>query len=71
MIKTVLTDLIRQGDSIIGAIGFEMNSGEFVVITAKTTIIATGGSAQCYKRTYFLPPVFTGDGYAPGLQSRS
>ena len=34
-----------------------------MVITAKTTIIATGGSAQCYKRTY-SPTRITGDGYA-------
>jgi fumarate reductase (CoM/CoB) subunit A len=63
MIKTVLVDLIRQDDTIIGALGFEMASGRFVVITAKTTIIATGGSAQCYKRTY-SPTRITGDGYA-------
>ncbi|MGI6685462.1 MAG: FAD-dependent oxidoreductase [Bacillota bacterium] len=63
MIKTVLVDLIRQDDTIVGALGFEMASGRFVVITAKTTIIATGGSAQCYKRTY-SPTRITGDGYA-------
>ncbi|MEG2212643.1 MAG: FAD-dependent oxidoreductase [Clostridiales bacterium] len=63
MIKTVLIDLIRQDNAIVGAIGFEMATGKFVTITAKTTIIATGGSAQCYKRTY-SPTRITGDGYA-------
>ncbi len=63
MIKTVLLDLIRQDNAIVGAVGFEMATGKFVVITAKSTILATGGSAQCYKRTY-SPTRITGDGYA-------
>lgn len=63
MVKTVLTDLIRQNGAIVGAVGFEMATGQFVAITARTTILATGGSAQCYKRTY-SPTRITGDGYA-------
>jgi len=63
MEKTVMTDLIRQGDRIVGAIGFEMGRGRWTVILAKVTIIATGGCAQVYKRTY-SPTRITGDGYA-------
>src|SRR4030042_1758147 len=61
--KTVITDLIRQGDRIIGVIGFEIDRKRFVVILAKATVMATGGSAQVYKRTY-APTRMTGDGYA-------
>ena len=63
MERMVITDLIRQGDRIIGAIGFEIGRKRWVVILAKATIIATGGSAQVYKRTY-SPTRITGDGYA-------
>lgn len=63
MEKTVVTDLIRQGDRIIGVVGFEMDRGQFTIILAKATIIATGGCAQVYKRTY-APTRITGDGYA-------
>jgi len=63
MEKTVITDLIRQGDRIVGAIGFDMDKKRFTVILAKATIIATGGCAQVYKRTY-SPTRITGDGYA-------
>ncbi len=62
MEKTVMTDLLRQGDRIGGAIGFEMGRKRCVIILAKATIIATGGSAQVYKRTY-SPTRITGDGY--------
>jgi fumarate reductase (CoM/CoB) subunit A len=61
--KLVVTDLIRQGDRIIGAIGFKMDAKKFVTILAKATIVATGGCAQVYKRTY-SPTRITGDGYA-------
>jgi len=61
--KTVITDLIRQGDRIIGVIGFEIDRKRFVVILAKATVMATGGSAQVYKRTH-APTRITGDGYA-------
>lgn len=63
MEKTVVTDLIRQGDRIVGVVGFEMGRKRFTVILAKATIIATGGCAQVYKRTY-SPTRITGDGYA-------
>jgi len=63
MEKTVITDLIRQGDRVVGGIGFEMNRKRAVVISAKATVMATGGCAQVYKRTY-SPTRITGDGYA-------
>jgi len=59
--KFVVTDLIRQGDRIIGVIGFEMGTKRFGIILAKATIMATGGCAQVYKRTY-SPTRITGDG---------
>jgi succinate dehydrogenase/fumarate reductase flavoprotein subunit len=62
MEKTVVTDLIRQGDRVVGAIGFEMDKKRFSIILAKATVVATGGCAQVYKRTY-SPTRITGDGY--------
>jgi succinate dehydrogenase/fumarate reductase flavoprotein subunit len=63
MEKTVVTDLIRQRDRVVGAIGFEMAKKRMVVILAKATVMASGGCAQVYKRTY-SPTRITGDGYA-------
>ena len=68
MEKTLITDLIRQGDRIIGAIGFEMDRKRFVVILAKATVMASGGCAQVYKRTY-SPSRITGDGYAMAFRA--
>lgn len=62
MEKTVVTDLIRQGDRVVGAIGFEIDKKRFSIILAKATVVATGGCAQVYKRTY-SPTRITGDGY--------
>jgi succinate dehydrogenase/fumarate reductase flavoprotein subunit len=63
MEKTVITDLIRQKDRVVGVIGFKMANQRMVAILAKATIMASGGCAQVYKRTY-SPTRITGDGYA-------
>ncbi len=63
MEKTVVTDLILQKDRVVGVIGFRMTSQRMVAILAKATIMASGGCAQVYRRTY-SPTRITGDGYA-------
>ncbi len=40
--RTMLIDLLKENDQVIGAIGFEMESGTPVVIYAKSTILCTG-----------------------------
>jgi succinate dehydrogenase / fumarate reductase flavoprotein subunit len=61
--KTTIFDLIKKGERVIGAVGFNVDTGEFVVIKAKSTVLATGGCARIFKRTH-APYRLTGDGYA-------
>jgi len=59
----MITDLIRQGENIIGAIGFDILKGRFLIFLAKAVILATGSHGQIYQRSY-APIRMTGDGYA-------
>lgn len=63
MAKICVFDLIKKGDRVIGAVGFNTNNGEFVVIRAKSTIIATGGYQKIFKRISSTHRM-TGDGQA-------
>jgi succinate dehydrogenase/fumarate reductase flavoprotein subunit len=60
--KLMITDLIREGDRVTGVIGFEMDTGKWVAINAKATVLATGGGAEVYKRNN-TPVRATGDGF--------
>lgn len=66
--RTVITDLVRIGDSVAGAIGFNLGMKEFVTFRAKSTILATGGMGEAYERNN-VPKGITGDGYAMALRA--
>lgn len=59
--RMMVTDLLREGDRVVGAIGFDIASGEFHVFQAKTVILATGGWHQAYAFNAG-PDELTGDG---------
>lgn len=59
----MLVDLLKDGDTVVGAWGFLYREGIPVVVHAKTTVIATGGAPQLHTLND-SPPVVTGDGYA-------
>ncbi|MFX0133397.1 MAG: FAD-binding protein [Candidatus Hodarchaeota archaeon] len=63
----MITDLIKKEDRIIGAVGFNDKTGEFVAFSTKAVILATGGLGQLFQLTS-MPKTATGDGYAMGLQ---
>jgi len=63
MAKICIFDLIKKGNRVIGAVGFNVDNGDFVVIRAKSTIIATGGYQKIFKRTSSTYRM-TGDGQA-------
>jgi succinate dehydrogenase/fumarate reductase flavoprotein subunit len=67
---TMVTDLIRQGENIIGAIGFDILKRCLVVLRAKAVVLATGSPGQVYQRTY-APIRLTGDGYAMAYRAGS
>jgi fumarate reductase (CoM/CoB) subunit A len=59
----MLVDLLKDGDTVVGAWGFMYRDGTPVVVHAKTTVLSTGGAPQLHKLND-SPPVVTGDGYA-------
>ncbi|MBL1433468.1 MAG: succinate dehydrogenase flavoprotein subunit [Gammaproteobacteria bacterium] len=62
-------DLIRDKDqSVLGALVLEIETGELLIIEAKTTLIATGGVGQLF-RTNTNARINTGDGMAMALRS--
>ena len=62
-------DLLRDDEGyVLGALVLEIESGEPLVIEAKTTLIATGGAARMY-RTCTNAMINTGDGMAMALRA--
>lgn len=46
-----LTRLLKDGDRVIGAFGYNRHNGEFVMFRAKAVVLATGGWGRMYKFT--------------------
>jgi len=62
-------DLIKDDDGyILGALALEIETGEPILIEAKTTLIATGGAGQLF-RTCTNALINTGDGMAMALRA--
>ena len=49
--ETMITKLVTDGKRVYGAIGFDLKKGNFVVISAKTVIMASGGLGRMFKVT--------------------
>lgn len=65
---TLITDLIHEGNHVFGAIGYEVISGQIVVIRAKKTLLATGGAGWIYYPRTDVTRAVTGDGFALALK---
>lgn len=62
-------ELIKDDDgSILGAVVLEIESGEPLIIEAKTTLLATGGAGRIF-RTNTNARINTGDGMAMALRA--
>lgn len=62
-------DLIKDGDGhVLGAVVFNIQDGQIVVIEAKTTLIATGGAGQLFKTTTNAL-INTGDGMGMAMRA--
>ncbi len=57
----MVTDLLTRNDHVVGAVGFNFQSGDFHIFEAKTTILATGST--WYKGLLPGHRDDTGDGY--------
>ena len=58
-----IVSLLKDGDRVVGAFGYEREHGRFVVFQAKAVILATGGIGRAYKITSNSWEC-TGDGHA-------
>ena len=58
-----ITDLLTADGRVVGAVGFDVIKGDFVVINAKAVVLATGGAGECWARNN-TPVRSTGDGHA-------
>lgn len=72
-----ITDYIVKDNTILGAIGFNIDTGEVYEIRAKKVLCATGGAAGLYKpnnpgfsrHKMWYPPFNTGAGFAMGINA--
>jgi succinate dehydrogenase / fumarate reductase flavoprotein subunit len=58
---TIIT-LLKDGDRVVGAFGYERERGRFKLFTAKAVVLATGGIGRAYKITSNSWE-YTGDGH--------
>ena len=61
--ECTITSLLKDGDRVVGAFGYEREHGRFVLFQAKAVILATGGIGRAYKITSNSWEG-TGDGHA-------
>jgi len=64
----VIDLLMDQDGYVLGALAIEIETGEPLIIEARTTLIATGGAARLY-RTTTNALINTGDGMAMALRA--
>ena len=72
-----ITDYIVKDNTILGAVGFNIDTGEAYEIRAKKVLCATGGAAGSYKpnnpgfsrHKMWYPPFNTGAGFAMGINA--
>ncbi len=59
--ECTITDILKDGDRVAGAMGYWRESGKFVVFPTKAIVLATGGIGKIYKVTSNSWE-YTGDG---------
>lgn len=63
-----VTKLLKSGDRVVGAVGYDVKQEEPVSFSSKAVVLATGGAGAIYNRTD-CPVRTTGDGYSLGLHA--
>lgn len=63
-----IVDLLKRDGQIVGAAALHLGTGQPVIISAKATIIATGGLTRLYRRNSASSNM-GGDGYALALRA--
>ncbi|MGM0448483.1 MAG: L-aspartate oxidase, partial [Methanobacteriota archaeon] len=62
--NVMITKLVSDGETVYGAVGFDMDDGEFVLFNAGTVVLAAGGHAAIYNRHTSRDDENNGDGAA-------
>ncbi|ELZ47552.1 succinate dehydrogenase flavoprotein subunit [Halorubrum californiense DSM 19288] len=62
--NVMITKLVSDGDAAYGAVGFDMDDGEFVLFNAGSVVLAAGGHAAIYDRHTSRDDENNGDGAA-------
>lgn len=62
-----MSKLLKKDNCVVGAVGINIKTGEFVVFHAKAVILASGGAGRMYRVTTNAASN-TGDGYAMALE---
>jgi fumarate reductase (CoM/CoB) subunit A len=44
--EVIITDLLKSEGKVVGALGLDCRTGEFIVFNSRSTILATGGAGQ-------------------------
>src|SRR5881409_917263 len=61
--ECTITRLLKDGDRVMGAFGYERERGRFKIFRAKAVVLATGGIGRAYKITSNSWE-YTGDGHS-------
>ncbi|MGB9880492.1 MAG: FAD-binding protein, partial [Anaerolineae bacterium] len=64
--KVHVTDLLKEGDRVAGAVGFDIVGGQFIEFQAKSTILANGSCGYKVRRFWVAG---TGDGIAAAYRA--
>ena len=78
--RVMMIDLLKSNDKVVGMTALDTRTGEFIVIKAKATSIATGMFCRCYdpegplnykyKMLYhYCPATTSGDGWAAAYRA--
>jgi len=65
---TMITELLIQNGTAVGAIGIHLPTGNFLIFKSRSTMLTSGGAGQLYPLTT-NPADVTGDGYAMAYRS--
>src|SRR5262250_220912 len=66
--ECTIIQLLKDGDRVVGAFGYERERGRFKLFKAKAVVLATGGIGKAYRITSNSWE-YTGDGHALGYQA--
>ena len=59
---TMIIELVKQGNTVVGALGVDIFEGDLILFVSKSTILAAGEAGELYLRNDTTTPT-TGEGY--------